>query len=391
MFPFRIPFGGLLAVVAILATAATPSVADEKWDAIPRRMQEFVDAGQISGAVTLVGHEGKVVHLEAVGQADIENELPMAPDSIFAIASMTKPITATALLTLVDEGKVSLEDPVARYIPEFGDAKLEGGPLKRPVTLRDLLTHTSGLVGSQQNTGSLEETARRLARRPLGFQPGERWQYSPGITVCGRVIEVASGQPYDEFLADRVFTPLAMVDTTFHPTPQQQKRIVKLYKPGPEAGTLEAASHWINELSEDRTPNPSGGLFSTAADMARFYQMVLAGGRGGGRRIVSPAAVKEMTSVQTGELTTGFTPGNGWGWGWCVVRQPQGVSAMLSPGSFGHGGAFGTQGWVDPVRKTIFVLMIQRTDFGNSDASEIRTEFQRLAVEALKVLNTGQQ
>jgi CubicO group peptidase (beta-lactamase class C family) len=308
----------------------------------------------------------------------------MQEDTIFAVASMTKPITATAVMILCDEGKVSLDDPVAKYIPEFEKATLNGKPLEQPITVRHVLTHTSGLTGDQQNQGSLEETAKKLAARPLGFAPGAKWEYSPGLSVAGRVVEVASGQPFDEFLRDRIFEPLGMNDTTFNPTEKQQKRLAKLYKPGPDKQSLVAAKHWINDLSPGRTPNPSGGLFSTAADMAQFYQAILNGGELNGRRIVSEESVRQMTTLQTKDLRTGFTDGNGWGLGWCVVREPQGVTRMLSPGTYGHGGAFGTQGWVDPERRMIFVLMIQRAEFGNSDASPLRDALQQVAVEAIK-------
>jgi len=391
-----------LAALTALLTATTafakenaqglPQIAPEKagMDAatlakIPARINEFVEAGQISGVVPLVARDGKIVHLEAVGQRDVASDKPMRKDTIFAIASMTKPVTATALMILVDEGKVAIDDPVAKYIPEFKDAKLKSGEkLRREITLKDCLTHTSGLVGDQQCHESLAATAKALAERPLGFQPGERWQYSPGLNVIGRVIEVASGQPYEKFLQERIFDPLGMQDTTFHPTPEQQERVVTLYKPGKEKGTIEATTHWINEISPDRVPNPSGGLFSTAEDMARFYQMVLSGGTWNGRQIVSKQSVEMMTSPQTGELKTGFTSGNCWGLGWCVVRKPQGVTATLSPGTFGHGGAFGTQGWIDPQRRMVYVLMIQRTGFGNSDASQLRGTLHRLAVEAIE-------
>jgi CubicO group peptidase (beta-lactamase class C family) len=287
------------------------------------------------------------------------------------------------VLILQDEGKLCVSDPVWKYIPRFKDVRLGDEPPAREITIRDLMTHTSGIGGSQRNQGTLQETAELLAGQPLQFQPGSRWQYSPGMTVCGRIIEVASGQPYETFLAERIFRPLKMTDTTFFPTTQQQRRLARIYRPGPEPGTLAPATHWLTDLGPQRTPNPSGGLFSTAADLAKFYQMVLNGGELEGQRIVSKKAAKQMTCVQTADLTTGFTPGNGWGLGWCVVRQPQGVTGMLSPGTFGHGGAFGTQGWVDPQRKLVFVLMIQRTAFGNSDGATIRGEFQRLAVEAL--------
>jgi CubicO group peptidase (beta-lactamase class C family) len=363
---------------------AQASMDAQKLAQIDDRLKEFVEEKQISGAVTLVARDGKIVHLGAVGLADIDENRPMREDTLFAIASMTKPVTATAVMILRDEGKLSLDDPVAKYLPEFKDATLNGNPPEKEITLRHLLTHTSGLTGSQQNEGSLENTAKVLAKRPLSFAAGSKWEYSPGLSVCGRVVEVVSGQPFDQFLRERIFQPLGMNDTTFHPTAEQQKRLARLYKPSQDKKSLQEASHWLNDLSADRTPNPSGGLFSTAADMAQFYQAILNGGELGGRRIVSPEAVKEMTSVQTPDLTTGFTPGNGWGLGWCVVREPQGVSRMLSPGTYGHGGAFGTQGWVDPQKKMIFVLMIQRTEFGNSDASEIRATLQQTAVEAIK-------
>jgi len=351
---------------------------------IPKRMREFVDDKQAAGVVVLVARQGRVVLLEAVGSANVEEKRPMERDTLFAIASMTKPVTATAVMILQDEGKLSIDDPVSKYIPEFAKAALKDGPPSRPITIRDCLTHTSGVVGSQRCERTLEETVKALAAQPLGFQPGSKWEYSPGLAVCGRVVEVASGQPFDKFLEERILRPLGMVDTTFRPTPDQRKRLAMIYKPGPDKKSIVPDSHWLVEDRDDRAPNPSGGLVSTAADMARFYLMILGGGELDGRRIVSKKAVEEMTRLQTGDLKTGFTSGNGWGLGWCVVRQPQGVTAMLSPGTFGHGGAFGTQGWVDPKRQMVFVLMIQRAGFGNGDESEIRKVFQEDAVKAIQ-------
>ncbi len=184
-------------------------------------------------------------------------------------------------------------------------------------------------------------------------------------------------------MATRIFQPLDMMDTTFFPTQPQRQRLAVIYQPSEDKRTLVATKNYIVDYDNTKAPNPSGGLVSSAADMAKFYQMVLDGGVGNGTRIVSAKAVKQMTSPQTGDLKTGFTPGNCWGLGWCIVRQPQGVTGMLSPETFGHGGAFGTQGWVDPRQQVILVLMIQRTNFGNSDASSIRKDFQQLAVEAL--------
>ena len=356
----------------------------QKLSQINERMESYVADGTVSGAVTLIAKDGKVVHLGAVGTADIESKRPMTSDSIFRIASMTKPVTATALMILVDEQKVALDDPVSAYLPAFADAKTADGALDRPITVRDCLTHTAGLGGAQIFSGSLESNTDELAKRTLLFQPGTKWAYSPGLNVIGRIIEVVSGQTYGKFVEQRIFEPLGMKDTTFYPTDEQWERVATVYKPGAEKGGLvPVTTGWSTVIGREAQPQPSGGLFSTAADLARFYQMVLNGGQLDGKRILSPEAVRQMTSVQTDGIATGFTPGNGWGLGWCIVREPQGVSAMLSPGTFGHGGAFGTQGWVDPARKMIFVLLIQREGLPNADASTLRNDLQQLAVDSL--------
>ncbi|MGE0758480.1 MAG: serine hydrolase domain-containing protein [Pirellulaceae bacterium] len=371
---------GLLLLSSLAVTRGTAS----EITPISDRMRTAVSAPEISGAVTLVARHGKVVHLSAVGLADIDAKRPMQTDALFAVASMTKPITATALMMLQDAGQLSVEDPVSKYIPEFKQMMLASGPPQREMTIRDVLTHTSGLGGDQQCQGTLRETAEELVARKLSFEPGTKWQYSPGLNVAGRIIEVVSGMPFERFLQERLFDPLNMSDTTFVPTAAQQARLARLYQPSADKRSLVPGQHWIVDLSKSRAPNPSGGLFSTATDMARFYQMVLDGGQYEGRRIMSQSTVSQMTSIQTGDLVTGFTPGNGWGLGWCVIREPQGVTASLSPGTYGHGGAFGTQGWVDPRTKTIYVLMIQRVNFGNSDGSDLRGDFHQLAAEALR-------
>ncbi|QDU96494.1 serine hydrolase domain-containing protein [Lignipirellula cremea] len=378
----------LLVLLSLALVVAGPQAARAEKPAPPQIagvvevMNLAAEEGQISGGVTLVVKDGKTVHLAATGMADIAQDRPMTIDTQFAIASMTKPITATALMILVDQGKVQLTDPVSKYIPEFADAQGPDGKLAQPVTVQHLLTHTSGLGDSQQTETTLEATGKELAQRKLKFLPGSKWQYSPGLNACGRIIEVASGQPYDQFVSEQILQPLKMKHTAF--VPKNKNKLAGLYEPGKEKGQLAAADHWLTRFTSGRAPNPSGGLISTAADLARFYQMILNGGELDGQRIVSEEAVKQMTTVQTGDLTTGFTPGNGWGLGWCVVREPQGVSAALAPGSYGHGGAFGTQGWVDPKNQTIYVLLIQRTNFGNSDGSDLRGAFQDAAHAALK-------
>lgn len=368
----------------ILYAQPAPPLNEETDARIIAELQKEIDAGRISGGVTAVvrvSNSGVMVRQTAVGEADVTTQRPMKTDSLFAVASMTKPITATALMMLVDEGKVALDDPVSKYVPQFAKIKLTSGESPRAVTVFDVITHTSGLHGEQKVEGSLAEHMDVLVERGLAFEPGTKWQYSPGLNVCGRIIEVVSGKLYHVFLQERVFDPLGMTETTFFPTKKQQARLAVLYQPGEKEGTLAVGESWLTDFSKDRVANPSGGLISTAENMGRFYQMILAGGVWNGERLVSEESVKQMTTIQTGELATGFTPGNGWGLGWCVVREPQGITESLHEGTYGHGGAFGTQGWVDPVTKTIYVLMIQRTKFGNSDGSELRKRFHDAVAE----------
>jgi CubicO group peptidase (beta-lactamase class C family) len=372
-----------LVLFAVTTTILDHARADE-IAAISQTMERYIAAGEITGAVTLVAEHGDIVHLGAVGLANAEKQTPMGDDTLFGVMSMTKPITATALMILVDEGKLSVDDPVEKYIPAFADAKTSAGEPVHGLTIRRLLTHTSGLVGDQGCEDSLEATANMLAKRPFGFQPGTKWEYGPSMNVCGRIIEIVSGQSYEQFLTERIFKPLGMNDTTFHPTPEQHARMAELYQKVAADNSLAPAERWSGSGEPGSVPNPSGGLFATAENMSRFYQMILDGGEWSGNRIVSEKAVRDMTTVQTGELVTGFTPGNGWGLGWCIVREPQNVTGMLSPGTFGHGGAYGTEGWVDPVKGRIFVLMIQRSDMGNTDASDIRKDFQQVAADRLE-------
>jgi CubicO group peptidase (beta-lactamase class C family) len=357
------------------ATAeARNRVAPPAIEAINTAMQKFVDEQEIAGAVTLVARDGEIVHLGAVGMADIANQRPMRPGTMFAIASMTKPIVATGVMILQDEGKLSIDDPVSKYLPAFSSAKLSGGEsLERPITIRDVLTHTSGLGGNQIFDGTLEECVAELATRGLSFQPGTRWQYSPGLNVAGRIIEIVAKQPLDEFLQQRIFEPLRMRNTTFFVSEERVDRLAVIYRK--EGNELQPTENFIGDPLKVKSPNPSGGLFSTARDLSRFYGMVLNGGEFRGTRIVSEKAVAQMTTPQTGDLQTGFTPGNRWGLGWCVIAEPQGVTALLSQGTFGHGGAFGTQGWVDPEKRTVHVLLIQRSNLPNADASDIRKAF----------------
>lgn len=382
--------------------AAEPEVAHpDKLKAVPAAMQAFVDSGDLAGAVTVVGRKDGVVAFDAVGQRDIAAKAPMTKDTLFRIASMTKPITAIGIMILADEGKLAPDDDVAKHLPEFTNQKLVAQGIdevvlkkpNRPVKLRDLLTHTSGVANYPKGVDdvytkrnrTLAETALATALQPLTFEPGTKWSYSnPGIDTLGRVIEVTSGQSYEKFLQTRVFDPLGMKDTTFYPTKDQLARLAHTYGKNKDGKLIDTGTALIGLPAEPKHPIPAGGLVSSGADLAKLYQMMLHKGELNGKRILSEKAVAEMTRVQTGEIKTGFVDGMGFGYGWAVVREPKGVTSMLSTGTYGHGGAFGTQGWIDPTQDLFVVLLIQRTGLQNGDASPMREKFQALAVEAVK-------
>lgn len=355
---------------------------------VEERLQEFIKAGKLSGAVTLVATKDGVEHLAATGKADLEQGRAMQTDSIFRIASMTKTVTAAAMMMLVDEGKLSLDDPIEKHLPAFKGQTVKGGGIAKPITVREVMTHTAGLAQPPRESyesKSLAEIVDGIGQQPLEFVPGSKWQYSSGLTVAGRLIEVLSGQSYAEFLKQRIFEPLGMRDTSFVLTKEQAARLAVTYEPSKEPSKGPLAPVKPVDPTIARTPNPSGGLYSTTGDMARFYQMVLSGGSVGSKKYLSAAATSTMIAVHSGDVVTGFTPGNAWGIGWCVVRQPQGVTRLHGVGTYGHGGAWGTQAWVDPQRGLILLLMIQRANMGNSDGSDVRDAFN----EAVLTANRG--
>lgn len=353
---------------------------------IAARMREVIEAKEVPGAVTLVATRERVIHLEAHGKAGPGNAKPMRKDSIFWIASMTKPLTGTAILMLQEEGKLSVDDPVSKFIPAFGELKTPSGRLAR-LTLKHLMTHTSGLAEATSEESkaalSLADLIPAYLNKPMQFEPGAQWKYcQSGINTLGRIIEVVSGKPYPSFLAERLFEPLGMKDTTFYLRPNQLSRLVTPVKRETDGSLVETTVGLLfgkSPTSTDRYPAANGGLFSTAPDYARFARMILNQGTLDGRQYLSPDSVRRMTTIQTGDLVTGFTPGNGFGLTWGVVREPQGVTAMLSPGTHGHGGAYGTQAWIDPAKGLVLVLMIQRAGFPNGDASPVRLVFQQAA------------
>jgi CubicO group peptidase (beta-lactamase class C family) len=298
---------------------------------------------------------------------------------------MTKPISATAVMLCRDAGLLSLDDPISKFIPEFAKTETGGTAGFTPITVGHLLSHTSGLGGAQRVHDSLASTAAEIAGRPRLFEPGSRWRYSPGINVAARIVEIVSGQVFAAFLQQRIFDPLEMRDTSFHPSPAQLARLAVLYRPVKGSSQWLPATSWISQLDPHQPPNPSASLFSTAGDLARFYRMFLAGGVVNGHRFLSTASLQEMTRTHTSGLIAGFSPGNAWGLGWELILQPQGVNAVLSPGTYGHFGAFGTQGWIDPQRRIFFVLLVQRVGFGDDVANSVlRERFQHAVMGPLR-------
>jgi CubicO group peptidase (beta-lactamase class C family) len=384
-----------------LTALALPSVAPAlrattvgRTRSIQDGLQTLIDANEIPGVVTLVASRTGIIHFAAQGHADVNKRVPMRKDAIFAIASMSKPITGSAVMMLQDAGKLSIDDPVSKYIPALGKLQLADG---RPaaITLKHLMTHTSGMgeATAQESDAAkkLEDLMGAFASKPVGFPPGSEWKYcQSGINSLCRVVEVVSGMPFSEFLERRLFAPIGMKSTTFYPTERQFPRIVTPCGQVEAVAATQAAKglvevttpHFRREyiLRRDRPSLGNGGLYSTAEDYSLFARMMLNGGEWKGRRYLSAAAVKQMTTIQTGDLKAGFLPGSGWGLTVGIVREPQGVTAMLSPGTFGHGGAYGTQAWMDPVKGVALILMIQRVGLKNSDDSEMRRVFQEAAV-----------
>ncbi len=390
-------------VVPLAAHAQPPAVPHPgKLAAITPVLQAFVDKGELAGAVAAVGRSTGVVHLGAVGSLSLDPPTPMPPDALFRIASMTKPVTALAVMMLVEDGQIaSVNDPVKKYLPEFTGQMLVKSKSSdvvtlvkptRAITLKDLLTHTSGLPGGYPaglgnvygtRDRTLAETTLVISQQPLEFEPGSKWAYcNAGIDTLGRVVEVVSGHGYEAFLQARLFRPLGMTDTTTAPTAAQRQRLAVTY--GIKDGKLTpAAPGFLDAMAHPKHPIPAGGLCSTAADLAKLYRCLLNKGELGGKRVIQAGTLATMTTPQTGDLKCGFTDGMSFGLGFAVVKTPTGVTASLSPGSFGHGGAFGTQVWADPAKDFFVILLIARSDVGNADGSKYRQAVQDLAAAAV--------
>ncbi len=391
------------ALVFVMALAAdsfgqgndAPASDKESAAAIAARVKHFIDEKTVAGAVTLVSRGDEAVEFDAQGMADIEAGRPMQKDSIFQIMSMTKPVTAIGIMMLAEEGKLSVRDPVEEYLPEFKglrvrvnqgpDAERLGIP-NHAITIRDLLTHTAGFTDSapaaipdyrQRMNVPLDEVVRQLAREPLLFQPGTEWSYSSaGIEVLGRIIEVCSGMKYADFISERILQPLGMKDSFFFPPPDKVDRIAMVYEKSDGRLVRAPASILGGDPARHRQgavfPAPGWGLYSTAEDLLHLYRMMLNDGVYAGRRYLSPFSVHLMTESHTsGIRPVGWMRGSDYGLAWEIVTDPLGELTGHYAGSFGHGGAFGTQGWIDPGDKLISILLIQRSDGGTDTLSDV--------------------
>ncbi|HEY6988443.1 MAG TPA: serine hydrolase domain-containing protein [Bryobacteraceae bacterium] len=366
--------------------------------AIPTRMKEYVDANQTAGIVTIVARHGKVAGFEAVGYQDLESKKPMRKDSMFRIASLTKPITCAGIMVLVDEGKISVIDPVEKFLPEYNGMKIRGcsglsaygctgvAP-SRAINIEDLMTHTSGLEGNlnlQNGTqpATLADLAALGAKTQLLFDPGTRWNYSNiGYTALGRIIEVVSKQPYDTFLEQHIFVPLGMKDTSFFPPDEKLQRLATLYTLTDNG--LKRAPNQFGARKGPKIPMPAGGIISTAEDIFRFNMMMRNKGVLDGKRVLSSAAVTLMTTSHTGDLKAGWVPGVGHGYGYEVVRNAEGMFRYNSIGSYVKGGAFRTYEWVDPEKDLVGVFMMQLTNGGGDTADEINS-FMSMSAAAIE-------
>lgn len=371
-------------LVAALGAPAAESNVEESRGPLARVVRPYVDDHVLAGAVMLVANVDRTLAVETVGFSDVAAGTPIQPDAMFWIASQSKAMTAAAVMMLTDEGKLSLDDPVEKYLPEFrgqmvvAERDAEHVLLRRPshpITIRNVLAHTSGLPFRsplEQPTLDglrLRDAVRSYAMLPLEFEPDSKYQYSnAGINTAARVLEVASGTPYEEFIRKRLFDPLGMTDTTFWPNEEQIGRLAKSYRPNASKDGLEVAplAQLILPLDDRRTrhPMPAGGLFSTAEDVARFCRMLLGDGEFEGKRILSAEAVKAMTSRQTAES----------------LPQSYGLGLTVGEGTFGHGGAHATNMTVDRNRGLITIWMVQHAGFpGNGGESQ--GAFRRTAVE----------
>jgi CubicO group peptidase (beta-lactamase class C family) len=381
------PRFGVVGLLATVALQAEPkAVPADPVQAMISAVRPFMDGNTLAGAVMLVASKDQVLALEAVGWSDIAACKPMQTDALFWIASQTKSITAVALMMLVEEGKVHLDDSVDQYLPEFKGQMLEVERdaehvlLRKPahpITVREILSHTSGLPFSSPmekptlNGLPLRDTVRSYALVPLQFPPGTKYQYSnAGLNTAGRIVEVVSGIPYEKFLDDRLFKPLGMKETTFWPSDELIQRMAKTYKPNQDrTGFEDKGLAKLENRGADRATRyawPAGGLFSTARDMALFCQMILNGGVGQGRRLLSEDSVRQLTTRQT-------PPDS---------KDSYGLGFAVNSDGVGHSGALGTSMQIDRKRGLVLLWMVQLENFGEGSRGRLIDAFMQATAAA---------
>jgi len=388
-------------------------MSSERLHRIDQMIERRIAAGDLAGAVTIVSRKGKVVHQSTHGVMDLDTKQPMSEASMFRIASMTKPVIGVAVMMLVEEGKLHLNDPVSRYIPQFRDmvvampqtgpaapaAPAAGGPgvqaprfytvpAQREITVKDLLTHVSGLGSGPMSNSDINKVARkdgeslaqyipRLGKTALEFQPGSRWSYSAlaGFETLGYVIEIASGTRLDQFVRTRIFDPLGMKDINFWPTDTQRQRVATVYARG--ANGLTKTTMPNDTMSRDIYFRGSGGLYSTAEDYIPLGMMLANGGELNGKRLISRKSVEMMRATHVKDTLPGRPAGEGFGLSVRVVTDHAVRGTMLSDGTFGWTGAQGSHFFVDPREELVGVLMVQTSN------GEIQREFEDLVAQSI--------
>ena len=400
----------LIAALTVSTFASVTAVKPEdvglsatRLQRISAMIQRHIDAGDLTGAVTLVARRGKVAHLVSQGVMDLDFKRAMTPAVMFRIASMTKPVIGVSIMMLVEEGRLHLNDPVARYIPQFANMRVAvarsvtGGsegpsfytvPAQRAITIKDLLTHTSGLGSGPMGDSEIARVARkegeklsdyipRLGATPLEFQPGSRWTYSPGagFETLGRIIEIASGLPLDQFFQTRVFDPLEMRDITFWPTDAQMARVATVYQRTPKGLTKTAMPN--DTMSRNVYFRGSGGLYSTAEGYVPLGLMLANGGEWNGRRLLSRKSVEMLSAAHVPDTLPGRPAGEGYGLSVRVVTNHAARGTLLSDGTYGWSGAQGTHFFVDPKEQLVGILMVQTPN------NEVRNEFEDLVAQSI--------
>ena len=364
---------------------ADVGVSAKRLERLTAGMQGMIDDGKLAGVVTLMARGGKLVHVHVAGVQDVESGAPMERDSIFRIYSMTKPITGVALMMLYEEGKWRLNDPVSRFIPGFAGLQVHAGDrangeprlvdAERPMTMAELMSHAGGLgygLGTANHVDRLYREQRvlnadeplqamidKLSNLPLLAQPGTRWYYSVGVDVQGYLVEQLSGQPFPEFLQERIFDPLGMGDTAFYVPEEKLDRVALIYGAGDDGG-LERFDMGPTRTEMPAGPSGGGGLWGTADDYLRFTQMLLNGGELDGVRLLAPRTVELMhTNFLSPEALATMRPGQGFGLDFATVHDPAAAGEPYAKGSYYWGGAAGTWFWIDPQTDLTFVGMIQ--------------------------------